>query len=233
MRRRKPEHIFVFSGVLFALYGLGLWAQSGSRVALIIVAIGLVLADGGYRFRWTRKVVTLGFTGIVLTARTSARGFYRLLTGRRRPVGGTDLRTILLMSSLRFEQFCADLLEREGYKVMLTAPTGDAGVDVEFRAPSGALGLAQARRWAHTPVGRPVVQQLYGEMTHEGAAMGYVITTSRFTREAVEWATGKRIGLIDGAELELLATKYFGRIELKTADILPLRGHRRSGSLVG
>ena len=222
MRRRKPDHIFVYAGVFSVLYGFWLWAESGSRGALIVVLVGLLLADGGYRFRWTRRVLAQGFAGLLWTIRSVARASSGLVTARRRLGGGTDLRTILMMSSLRFERFCADLLEREGYKVTLTSPTGDAGVDVEFRAPSGALGLAQAKRWTHTPVGRPVVQQLFGEMTHEGAAMGYVITTSRFTREAVEWAAGKRIGLIDGEELELLATKYFGRIHLRTSEILPL-----------
>lgn len=219
-RRRKPYQPFAVGGLLVLLYGIGISSETRPSLWLPVLLFGLLLVDGAYGFRvagWLGRTI-VRVAGWLLVG--GFRLIARLVSGRRRLTGATDLQTILLMSSERFERFCGDLLEREGYRVKVTAPTGDWGVDVEFTAPSGAFGLAQAKRWTHTAVGRPVIQQLYGEMTHEGAAMGYVITTSRFTREAVEWAEGKRIGLIDGEQLELLATKYFGKITLRSADIL-------------
>lgn len=133
----------------------------------------------------------------------------------------TDLGTILLMRPDRFELFCGQLLEREGYKARVTGRSGDLGVDIELSGRAGR-GIAQVKRWTGLPVGRPVVQQLYGQMTHDRAAYGYLITTSWFSRDATAWARGKRITLIDGRQLEVLATKHFGRVRVVTSDLVPV-----------
>ncbi|MDE3103261.1 MAG: restriction endonuclease, partial [Chloroflexota bacterium] len=131
----------------------------------------------------------------------------------------TDLATIVLMSPRRFEIFCRDLMEREGYRAHVTRFSQDQGVDIVLRDRRGR-GLAQVKRWASVPVGRPHLQQLYGEMSHRRAAFGYFITTSWFTREAIQWTRGKAITLVDGRRLESLASKHFGRIQVSTDDML-------------
>ncbi len=149
----------------------------------------------------------------------------RLLRRWRRSVRlrtHTDLRTILLMDSARFEDFCCELLVREGYRARSGRRVNDEGVDIALEGPSGS-GIAQVKRWTGTPVGRPFLQQLYGEMAHRRASYGYFITTSWFTLEATRWARDKAITLVDGPRLERLASKHFGRYPLRTDEIVPGR----------
>jgi restriction system protein len=50
-------------------------------------------------------------------------------------------------------------------------------------------------------VGVDVVRQLYGVMAARGAAGGYVVTSGRFTDDAVAFAAGRNLRLIDGPKL--------------------------------
>jgi restriction system protein len=69
-----------------------------------------------------------------------------------------------------------------------------------------SLGLdfvyVQAKRWEQ-PVGRPTVQAFAGSLEGQRARKGVLITTSSFTRDALDYVTRieKRIVLIDGALL--------------------------------
>ena len=123
----------------------------------------------------------------------------------------TDLDSIRGFSDGDFEIFCAQLLEREGYRTKVTRVTSDHGVDVLLEDAAGRRGVVQCKRWARRLVGRPVVQQIFGEMMHERAVFAAVLTTSDFTREARDWAQGKQLRLVDGPELAELATNHFGK----------------------
>ncbi len=86
-----------------------------------------------------------------------------------------------------FEQVLAELFDRKGFDVNLTAATRDGGYDLAI-ARSSELGsllyLVEAKRWSK-PVGVPVVRALWGEVVHRGATGGLVVTTSRFTQDAI------------------------------------------------
>ena len=43
-----------------------------------------------------------------------------------------------------------------------------------------------------------VVRELYGVMAAKGAAGGFVVTTGSFTEEAVSFAIGRKVTLVDG-----------------------------------
>ena len=64
----------------------------------------------------------------------------------------------------------------------------------------------QAKRWARdNVVGRPVVQGFVGSLMGEGANKGVLITTSRFSREAIEYAKSiqnLKIILMDGGAVD-------------------------------
>jgi restriction system protein len=53
-----------------------------------------------------------------------------------------------------------------------------------------------------------MIRDLYGAMNHEGASKGVLITTSRFSLEAIKFAEGKPLELIDGQQLEELLRRY-------------------------
>lgn len=114
---------------------------------------------------------------------------------------------ILTLSSYGFEQFCRDLLEREGYRATVTKATGDQGVDVELASRDGRIGVAQCKQVLNAKIGRPTVQQLYGEMISRRATFGFLITTGTFTTEAREWARPKTITLVDRDELLVMVAR--------------------------
>lgn len=67
--------------------------------------------------------------------------------------------------------------------------TGDEGVDGVISLDR--LGLEriylQAKRWRDTPVGSKEVQAFVGALSVKGAQKGVFITTSKFTKEAIDY----------------------------------------------
>ena len=49
-----------------------------------------------------------------------------------------------------------------------------------------------------TPIGEPVLRDLYGLVLSEGVNKGIIITTSKFTEAARRFAEAKPLELIDG-----------------------------------
>ena len=96
---------------------------------------------------------------------------------------------------------------------------GDEGFDGVIRLD--ALGLErvylQAKRYSEATIGRPAIHSFVGALTGAGATRGVFITTSSFSREAIEYA--KRIPmnlvLIDGAKLGDLLIRYGVAVSVK------------------
>jgi HJR/Mrr/RecB family endonuclease len=103
---------------------------------------------------------------------------------------------ILSLSPTDFEHYIADLFRRQGYRVTQTGQTGDHGVDVRAEK-DGLKFVVQCKRYTDRAVGEPAIRDFYGTMTREGADHGFFLTTSRYTKQAQEWAKGKAITLID------------------------------------
>lgn len=119
-----------------------------------------------------------------------------------------------------FEQLVVDLLQKIGYgdKVEnageVTQYTGDGGIDGIIR--EDALGFEriyiQAKRWNNDhAVGGPDIQQFAGALIGKGANKGLFITTSHFSKAALDYVNRHmtaRIVLVDGKELTRLMIKY-------------------------
>lgn len=109
-----------------------------------------------------------------------------------------------------FESLVVDVLVAMGYggshedAAQVVGKSGDGGIDGIIK--EDRLGLesiyVQAKRWEST-VGRPVIQQFVGALQERKARKGVVITTSSFSREAIDSAKSQQttIVLIDGAQL--------------------------------
>jgi restriction system protein len=109
-----------------------------------------------------------------------------------------------------FEQLVVDLLVKMGYGGTVEdagksiGRAGDGGVDGVIKQDK--LGLdtifIQAKRWENT-VGRPTVQAFAGSLEGLRARRGVLITTSCFSRDALEYVhqIEKKIVLIDGVTL--------------------------------
>jgi len=81
----------------------------------------------------------------------------------------------------------------------------DGGVDGVITKDRLGLGTiyVQAKRYREGSVGAPAIQQFVGSVQERGADEGIFVTTSTFTREAMESARKARvrIALIDGDRL--------------------------------
>ena len=99
------------------------------------------------------------------------------------------LRTI---DPIMFEQVIADLFAEEGYEVVLTPPRADGGKDIYVSKTdplTQTLFLVECKRYVPpNSVGVEIIRQLYGVVQQERASGGVVVTTSYFTRPAVEFA---------------------------------------------
>lgn len=114
-----------------------------------------------------------------------------------------------------FEQVVLDVLQAMGYggsredAAERLGRSGDGGIDGVIREDKLGLDLiyVQAKRWAEgNTVGRPDIQQFVGALNGQRANKGVFITTSAFSREAIEFAdnVNPRVILVDGRELAQL-----------------------------
>ena len=91
----------------------------------------------------------------------------------------------------KFEELVAELLSRENMDVELTPPSKDGGRDVlaYTDSPVGRhLFYVECKKYSEeNPVGVSLVRQLYGVLEAERATAGLIVTTSRFTKGALEF----------------------------------------------
>lgn len=109
------------------------------------------------------------------------------------------------MSWREFEILVAEGFRLQGFDVVETGGGGaDGGVDMVLSRTSTngrEKYLVQCKQWRAYKVGVGVVRELYGVMAARGAAGGFVVTSGRFTEEAVEFAQGRNVRLVDGPKL--------------------------------
>lgn len=106
----------------------------------------------------------------------------------------------LAMSPGEFERALAYLCERDGCRdVQVVGGAGDLAADVIATTPSGHRIVIQAKRYGPTTtVGSGDVQKVNGTYQHaHGAHVAAIVTTSRFTKPAREYAGRCGIRLFD------------------------------------
>lgn len=113
-----------------------------------------------------------------------------------------------------FENLIRELFEEEfcvpGGEVKITQASRDGGVDAVIFDPDPIRGgkiVVQAKRYTNT-VGVSAVRDLYGTVVNEGAMKGILVTTSNYGNDAYEFAQGKPITLMNGANLLFLLEKH-------------------------
>jgi len=150
----------------------------------------------------------------VLTPDEQVRVGYQLL---RADLAAQLLERVSLASPRFFEELVIDLLVAIGYggsysdAAQVVGKSGDGGIDGIIK--EDRLGLesiyVQAKRWEST-VGRPDVQQFAGALHGNRARKGVMITTSNFSKEAIEYVKTSPIAivLISGTHLADLMVEF-------------------------
>jgi restriction system protein len=117
---------------------------------------------------------------------------------------------LMELTPSEFESLITNLFERMGLDTRLTRASRDGGVDCVAYDPRPVLGgkvVIQAKRYANT-VGVSAVRDLYGTMINEGASKGILVTTSGYGQAAFEFASGKPLELLSGANLLHLLAEH-------------------------
>ena len=109
------------------------------------------------------------------------------------------------MTPEEFEESICTLFNDMGFNLYVTQRTRDGGIDLDGHRRGYGQGrvVVQCKRYSN-PVGVGHVRELFGVISDDpNITEGFLVTTSRFTREARDFARGKRITLMDGTELEI------------------------------
>lgn len=115
---------------------------------------------------------------------------------------------IYQMSSRQFEEFVAELFEKEGYRVSLTKATRDGGKDlliVEERRIGNFIIYVECKNYSMSnPVGVRLVRELYGAVMADRVTAGVLVTSSYFSSPAVEFKeqVKSQLSLLDYYDLK-------------------------------
>lgn len=110
-------------------------------------------------------------------------------------------------SSRQFEELVCELLDKKGYKVHLTGQTRDGGKDiiiVENNLLGSFLIYVECKQYApDRPVGVNLVRELYGTISADEATAGLLITSSYFSKDAINFKNKikHRLSLMDYVQL--------------------------------
>jgi len=131
-----------------------------------------------------------------------------------------DSTNLAMMDWEDFEHLIRELFEKEfkqnGGEVKVTQASRDGGVDAVAFDPDPIRGgkiVIQAKRYANT-VGVSAVRDLYGTVMNEGATKGILVSTANYGPDAYDFAKGKPLTLLNGANLLHLLEKHGHRAKI-------------------
>jgi restriction system protein len=137
----------------------------------------------------------------------------------RKSLASELLNRVVDLSPTFFERLVVELLVKMGYGGSIKdagkaiGKSGDEGIDGTIKEDKLGLDIIyiQAKRWKPgNVVGRPELHKFVGALAGQGAKKGIFITTSNFTKEALEYTPKNetKIVLIDGEQLAQLMIDY-------------------------
>lgn len=92
-----------------------------------------------------------------------------------------------------------------------TSPTNDGGIDGiinEDRLGLNKIAIQAKRYDKSNKIGVPLLQSFVGALMGKGVTKGVFITTSSFTKGAIDYASNQSIILIDGDKLADLMIEF-------------------------
>jgi len=152
-------------------------------------------------------VLAAGLVGVV------RRHWRRLLLSR-----ATNLPSIRQMAWPDFELLVGEAYRQQGYSVTERGGRqADGGIDLELVRGSERV-IVQCKHWLNRQVPVQRVRELLGVVTAEGADRGVLVATTGFTRDAIAFAAGKPLELIDGDALMKLSRRQAAPVSPKSTE---------------
>lgn len=132
------------------------------------------------------------------------------------------LSEVMKLSPRAFEKMIIDLLQHMGYGAFensgrTTSFSSDEGIDGIIMEDKLGFNLIyiQAKHWGmDNPVGRPEIQNFVGAISGKGGN-GLFVTTSKYTKNAIEYAEQHHIILVDGKRLAKLMIEHNFGVTIK------------------
>jgi restriction system protein len=153
-------------------------------------------------FQYVLPIVFIAGAIASAIGRMKRKGFVTQVTSAKSPSVLQDD-----MTWTEFEMLVAEAFRLEGYTVQERSQGGpDGGVDIVLRKGSEKY-LVQCKQWRALKVSVVTLRELYGVMAASGAAGGFVVTSGGFTEEALQFASGRNLELIDGPRLFALINR--------------------------
>lgn len=158
-------------------------------------------------------------TNVEVSDQTPEESLDRAYQRIRKALASELLNKVVDLSPAFFERLVVELLVKMGYGGSIKdagkalGKSGDEGIDGTIKEDKLGLDIIyiQAKRWKPgNVVGRPELQKFVGALAGQGAKKGIFITTSNFTKEALEYSPRNetKIVLIDGEQLAQLMIDY-------------------------
>lgn len=180
-------------------------AAANPSVALLIAGVA-VLVVGARIGGATANFFFLGFVAAVV-------GFVGVLgrnkAARRAAIERAGMVRIDGMTGTEFEQRLQAAFQHVGYTVYHVGGRGDYGADLVLDLP-GTRTVVQAKRWNNT-VGPGAVQEVVASRAYYSAQYAIVVTTSTFTKAALELAASNAVEMWNRDRLtQFLAAQELG-----------------------
>lgn len=93
------------------------------------------------------------------------------------------------IDGFEFENLCTKIFERLKWgRIEHIGFVKDGGRDIVIHLPQGGSIVIECKHQPNTSIGRPIVQKLHSAVISSGAIKGIVITTGKFSSDAIEHA---------------------------------------------
>ena len=128
-----------------------------------------------------------------------------------------------LIDGFEFEELCKNIFKRLNIgSVERTPLTNDKGKDLIIYTPEGKI-FVECKHHLNHVIGRPVIQKLHSAVISENAIKGYVVTSGKFSINAIKHAKTlePHIELVDIIKLKEIAFSVGIDIHLSPIDDTP------------
>jgi restriction system protein len=197
-------------------------AKAGLVTAVGLFVLGWVLATifpsgSGFVGLYAQGGRTILWILAALVALAALLGALRRRMDRDRFDSNVSLDDL---SWSQFEGYLAEYFRRRRFSVTYRGGAlADGGVDLVLDDSSGRR-IVQAKHWKRRSVGVETLRALWGVLGDEGAQGAIVVTSGRFTGDAVRFAEGKQLELIGREQL----IRLIGEVKGSAAPSLPGSG---------
>lgn len=173
-----------------------MWPYDACVRMKLLIAVGLIAAGAAYLRGWNWQPTLAVAAGVPLLIVATPH----ILTGMRTPSRREN--PVDDMSGTEFEDYVARVARSCGAPVIMTAMTGDWGVDLIVGTRPDRLAI-QCKR-LNRPVGTSAVQEVVAGAPMQDCAHTMVVTNNEFTQAAKKLADLHGCTLVSGAELPRL-----------------------------